>query len=93
MLNAALIRRLAGRGLALATLLLAALAPPFFFRLGLLCYGGYTAVLLWGVLLWLAWTRIYLTQPPDLGRRGWRLALLALVAALAGGPGPCSGSW
>ncbi|MCF8121328.1 MAG: hypothetical protein K9K34_02860 [Desulfarculaceae bacterium] len=81
-LNAALIRRLAGRGLALATLLLAALAPPFFFRLGLLCYGGYTAVLLWGVLLWLAWTRIYLTQPPDLGRRGWRLALLALVAAL-----------
>lgn len=81
-LNAVLIRRLAGRGPALATLLLAALAPPFFFRLGLLCYGGYTAVLLWGVLLWLAWTRIYLAQPPDLGRRGWRLALLALLAAL-----------
>ncbi|MBU4275331.1 MAG: hypothetical protein KKC30_01175 [Proteobacteria bacterium] len=81
-LNAVLIRRLAGRGPALATLLLAALAPPFFFRLGLLSYGGYTAVLLWGVLLWLVWTRVYLARPPDLGRRGWRLALLALVAAL-----------
>lgn len=81
-LNAVLVRRLAGRGPALITLLLTALAPPFFFRLGLLCYGGYTVVLLWGVLLWLAWTRIYLDQPPDLGRRGWRLGLLALVAAL-----------
>ncbi|MBU1276651.1 MAG: hypothetical protein KJ720_14850 [Proteobacteria bacterium] len=83
LLNAVLIRRLAGPGPALATLLLAALAPPFFFRLGLLCYGGYTAVLLWGVLLWLVWTRAYLAGPhPDLGRGGWRLGLLALLAGL-----------
>lgn len=82
-LNAVLIRRLAGPGLALASLFLAALAPPFFIRLGLLCYGGYSAVLLWGMLLWLVWTRIFLARPvPDLGRRGWRLALLGLLAAL-----------
>ena len=83
LLNALLIRRLAGPGLALASLLLAALAPPFFIRLGLLCYGGYSAVLFFGVLLWLAWTRVYLASPaPELGRRGWRLALVGLVALL-----------
>ena len=83
LLNAVLIRRLAGTGLALGALLLAALAPPFFIRLSLLSYGGYVAVPLLGVLFWLVWSRGFILPPaPQAGRGGWRLWLLAALAAL-----------
>ncbi|MCF8033515.1 MAG: hypothetical protein K9K66_04630 [Desulfarculaceae bacterium] len=81
LLLAWLARRLAGEGPALGTLLLTALAPPFFIRLTLLSYGGYLSVGLWGVLLWLVWSQVYLT--PGAPRPGMgRLGLIALLAAL-----------
>ncbi|MCB2225989.1 MAG: hypothetical protein KQH53_04860 [Desulfarculaceae bacterium] len=83
LLAALLVRRLAGPRMALATLALAALAPPFFIRLGLLSYGGYHAVLLWGVLLWLLWSRVYLPlDDPQPGRWAWRLWLMGALCAV-----------
>lgn len=81
LLAAGLARRLAGPGLALGALLLAALAPPFFIRVTLLCYGGYVSVGLWGMLLWLAWSGAFL-GPGAPRVEPWRLGLIALAAAL-----------
>jgi hypothetical protein len=83
LLSAMLIRRLAGTGLALGALVLATLAPPFFIRLSLLSYGGYVTVPLLGVLFWLVWSRAFILAPGlQAGRGGWRLWLLAALAAL-----------
>jgi hypothetical protein len=83
LLNSILIRRFAGGGLAGMSLLLAALAPPFFTDVTLFSLGGYTAIMILGAAFWLVWTRLFILSEYVANHQYFkRFILLAILSGL-----------